>query len=326
MLQLDYLAVEAAAGRLENAPQFALGVLGFPELPAISTRTVPGAGVGMFVANSDVHLCELWTSSEPVVHGSRGRIRHSACGELLFGIVSSPESEGSVEARSRLLYEEIFTLLQGDSHHHVLRFWNYISDINGDEAGTERYRLFNVGRHAAFEAAGRLRPETIPAASALGTQAGGDLTVCFLASREPGRQIENPRQVHAWQYPKEYGARSPTFSRALTYPFDDPSLLFVSGTASIVGHQTRHAGDVAAQVRETMANLGSIFTEASGFGDFRLANAKLKAYVRDPAYAPAVEQGVSEVLGKDARVICLVSDICRADLLVEIEAFCPLLK
>ena len=38
-------------------------------------------------------------------------------------------------------------------------------------------------------------------------------------------------------------------------------MLFVSGTASIVGHETQHRGDVVAQTRETLANLSSVLAE-----------------------------------------------------------------
>ena len=58
----------------------------------------------------------------------------------------------------------------------------------------------------------------VPAACALGSPAGGALIVYFLAARHAGTAIENPRQLPAYDYPAEYGAFSPTFSRAEMAP------------------------------------------------------------------------------------------------------------
>lgn len=321
MLQLEYLPLQAAAQRLEDRPPGLLGVVGFPGIQLPADNPVPSARVGIASVDHTDALCEVWTASEPAIHASLGRIRYATTANFMFGALSSPESQGPLEARSRALYEEIFALLEGSGYPHVLRFWNYIPRINEVQHGAERYRLFNVGRHDAFESAHRMRQETIPAASGLGTLSGEELTVYFVAARAPGRQIENPRQVHAWQYPGQYGLKSPVFARAVAYPFEAPTLLFVSGTASIVGHETMHGGDVAAQARESLANLGAVFAEAARFGAFRLRQAKFKAYVRDAAYVPILRAEVAAALGEGVEMTCLVADICRSDLLVEIEAF-----
>ena len=49
-----------------------------------------------------------------------------------------------------------------------------------------------------------------------------------------GTPVENPRQVSAYRYPREYGPQSPTFARALLPPSPRVPLL-LSGTASIDG-------------------------------------------------------------------------------------------
>ena len=100
-------------------------------------------------------------------------------------------------------------------------------------------------------------------------------------------------------------------------------MLFVSGTASIVGHRSLHAGDVVAQTRETLANLAAVFAEAERLvspGAFPRGEASYKVYVRRPADAPAIRREVTAALGDDADAVYLRADICRSDLLVEIEA------
>jgi len=99
--------------------------------------------------------------------------------------------------------------------------------------------------------------------------------------------------------------------------------LFVSGTASIVGHETIHRGDVIAQTRETMLNIGALLEEANRIvdgGRYSLNGLKFKVYVRKPADLPAIEATLSELLNAAASIVYLQADVCREDLLVEIEA------
>jgi enamine deaminase RidA (YjgF/YER057c/UK114 family) len=103
-------------------------------------------------------------------------------------------------------------------------------------------------------------------------------------------------------------------------------VLFVSGTASIVGHQTLHEGNVVAQAHETLTNLQSVVAAAVSHGArdvALLSDMFLKAYLRHPDDQPLVRQVLAgHGLDADA-VLYLHADICRANLLVEIEAVGP---
>ncbi len=124
---------------------------------------------------------------------------------------------------------------------------------------------------------------TVPAACALGSPAGSPLSIYFLAARRPPKMIENPRQTSAYHYPPKFGRHRPIFSRACVWGEPGSGQLFVSGTASIVGHETIHRGDVVAQTRETMVNIGALLEEANrvvGSGRYSVAGLKLKVYVR----------------------------------------------
>jgi enamine deaminase RidA (YjgF/YER057c/UK114 family) len=97
----------------------------------------------------------------------------------------------------------------------------------------------------------------------------------------------------------------------------------VSGTASIVGHETVHAGDVAAQTRETLANIDALLDEANrvlGAACYSLGALKFKVYVRQPADLRAIEGALTSVMRPVTPILYLHADICREDLLVEIEA------
>lgn len=275
-----------------------------------------------------VQAHEAWEVDSPVISGASEGIAWRRSGALLFGVIDLLESEVTVADGVSALrhlgeqaYRRIFRLLDEQGMPHLWRLWNYIPDINGEQAGLERYRQFNMGRGDAFEGCARSVTEQIPAACALG-MASGPLTVAFLAGNAPVVPIENPRQVSAYRYPQAYGPRSPTFSRAALATLGDQEVLFISGTASIVGHETLHLGDVVAQTRETLDNIGAVLAEAAKVSRseaFPLTSLDYRVYVRYAKDAPAVRAVMAQRVGS-ARVHCVQADVCRRDLLVEVEA------
>src|SRR5256884_6481225 len=104
--------------------------------------------------------------------------------------------------------------LDAERYPHLLRVWNYLPDINRDSHGTERYRQFNSARQQVLRECGRALTGNVPAASALGAASDSPLVVYFLAARTAPTFLENPRQVSAYHYPRQYGSHSPLFSRA----------------------------------------------------------------------------------------------------------------
>jgi chorismate lyase/3-hydroxybenzoate synthase len=97
----------------------------------------------------------------------------------------------------------------------------------------------------------------------------------------------------------------------------------VSGTASIVGHETIHQGDVVAQTRETLANIRALLDEANrvvGSARYSPDGLKLKVYVRQPGDLKAIEAVLTAALPESTSIVYLQADVCREDLLVEIEA------
>ena len=150
--------------------------------------------------------------------------------------------------------------------------------------------------------------EPYPAATAIGRQhATHRLQVYWLGGRQSGIPIENPRQLSAYRYPREHGPVSPGFSRA-TLAAD--GTLLVSGTASIVGHESRHIGDARQQLEEIVRNLAALPAR-----ELRM----LKVYLRDPALVDGVDARLREVYPA-SQVVFLAGDICRRELDVEIEA------
>lgn len=299
----------------------------------IGTRAAAVCAVVDMVPLAAAHgFAELWRvcGDGPVTNGRYGTqdaITWSADSSLLFAHMTADERDFAGEARSPLAatahaaYRELFKLLQQSGYVHPIRFWNYLPRINVDDDGLERYRHFNVGRHAAFVEALWPMDTAPPAACALGC-GGNALTVMVLAGRQAPTPIENPRQVSAYRYPGQYGPQPPTFSRAALLRTDSFALLAVSGTASIVGHETLHVGDVAAQVDESLRNLEAVVEAANGAAGaplFAIESLQMKGYVRHAADTEAVRRQLA--LRLPATSVPLVrADICRANLLFEIEA------
>jgi len=329
-LQVDYAPLAAqASARWDGV----LGIAVFDVSPssALPANDVPVVEIRTPVlgaAHQPGEVCEIWRTHQHVESGQLGRVRYRCSEEVLFGCISIAESEGSHDGASILhtatrdSYSEIFATLDALAYPHLLRVWNYLPQINVDTQGMERYRQFNSARRSALIASGRDLTGNVPAACALGSVNGSPLVIYFLASRKAPALIENPRQVSAYEYPPEYGPK-PAFSRASVLREPSGSILFISGTASIVGHQTVHPGDVAAQTRETLINIEALLGEAnrvSGAPRFGMETLACKVYVRNSADLPLIQSQLHTALGREAQVVYLQADICRQDLLVEIEA------
>jgi chorismate lyase / 3-hydroxybenzoate synthase len=99
--------------------------------------------------------------------------------------------------------------------------------------------------------------------------------------------------------------------------------LFVSGTASIVGHETRHHGDAGAQTAESLANIAAVLEEANrvlGASRYSLDSLTFKVYVRRPGDLAIIAGAIERSAAREAPIVYLQADVCREDLLVEIEA------
>jgi enamine deaminase RidA (YjgF/YER057c/UK114 family) len=332
-LQLEYLSSHEVASQPSSWWQHVLGVVGFEKRPDIDSTRVP-VTASMTRALSAPDLCEVWRVTGPEVRLTNGsahaRMSYRFSEDLMFGSLTISERNLAahdealaLQRATEIAYQEIFDVLDATGHPHLVRIWNYLPQINAQSGGDERYRHFNSARQMAFRKSGRATMGTVPAACALGSPAGSPLSIYFLAARRPARMIENPRQTSAYHYPPKFGRHSPIFSRACVWGESAGARLFVSGTASIVGHETLHRGDVVAQTRETVVNIGALLEEANrlaGSRRYSLNSLKLKVYVRAPSDLPAIQATLSQLLQPTASIVYLQADVCREDLLVEIEA------
>ena len=258
---------------------------------------------------------EVWPASGRVVAGSSGPFTFAHDGDLFFASASFDES-APIETVTKRAYDEAIAMARAHGYPNLIRMWNHVGAINEDDRGRERYKLFCEGRHDAFAAAGYQLGADLPAASAVGMHKPG-LMLYFLAATDIATQAENPRQGAAYRDPPQYGEKSPSFSRATTRRSASETLIYVSGTSSVVGHASVHDRDVLGQLEETVVNLEAILRSAAGatLADF----VAVKTYIRRAEDAAAVIPALDAVLPPSCSRVYLEADICRRELLLEIE-------
>jgi len=193
----------------------------------------------------------------------------------------------------------------------VPRTWMWLRDI------LSWYDDFNHVRTKFFTEWGLVGPETrqsMPASTGigLGPANGGHCAMDLTAVLEPSDSIRFLQAAGKQQCAMEYGS---AFSRASKATTPAGHTVFVSGTASInTDGQTTHLGDAAGQIKTTIENVRAVL------GDMNCGDEDVVHVI---AYCKTTE--VEKVFNayKDTLAwpwITVICDICRADLLFEIEA------
>jgi len=263
---------------------------------------------------------EHWRGQAPVARGRDGDIAWAEDGALQFGAIELDEGELDIEATAESIYRQLTAFTRKRGYPHLLRVWNYLDGITHGDGDAERYRVFCVGRARGL---GELDPGTLPAATAIGrTDSERRLQVYWLAARTAGMPLENPRQISAYRYPRQYGPQPPSFARAMLPPSTNMPLL-LSGTAAVVGHESRHVESVAAQLDETLVNVDSLLATAHALRPDLPARigpgSVLKVYVRERDELEAVADLLQQRLDPSIRYVVLHAAICRRELRVELD-------
>jgi chorismate lyase/3-hydroxybenzoate synthase len=241
------------------------------------------------------------------------------------------------EDRTSEVYFAIERELSRSSACHPVRLWNYLPEIHApSDGGIDRYMAFNAGRFRSYNqwlgGAGAF-DRTVPSASAVGHR-GEDLVVHALAARIPGIAVSNPRQIAPYRYSKRFGPRPPCFARATVLPAVEgrPRRVLVGGTASIRGEDSLHLNDLQEQTRETFDNLAHLIRAAIGTSPEAVNGmspvdarrwlshfANLRIYYVREADRSFIESQAAEAFAPTCQIEYVRADLCRAELLVEIE-------
>jgi len=240
-------------------------------------------------------------------------------------------AEHAFELMTALLDNEKMTL------NNLVRQWNYIGNILEVKNGFQNYQVFNEVRSEYY---GRYRKIAgFPAATGVGMRHGGViLDFCAMDSSDGNLKIKavrNPNQVNAYEYNQQVlkGAvtegsikkHPPQFERALLISGVSRPLLFISGTASIIGQETIGVGDVAEQTVVTIENINKL-KDNDRIGDLLGVTdlipgkiALLRVYIKQREDFGTVKL-ICEEIFPGIPSVYVEADICRDDLLMEMEA------
>ncbi len=281
---------------------------------------------------------EIIRRSEQVVITRHNGISWIHCGQIV------PQTTATdVHTRSRDAFRQMRDLLtaEGVRFDQIIRTWLYLGDIVGPEPGpdgpSQRYKELNRARTDFFEPyefghglVPSSYPDTVfPASTGIGTD-NHDVVMSCIAFATDRRDImamplENPRQTSAFDYAVVYSPQSPKFSRAMALSCGLYATIFVSGTASITDSETRHQGDAVGQTNETLDNIEALISEANlaqhgmpGHGTTLDGLAYVRVYIKRKEDYEKVRAVCKARLG-ELPTIYAVADVCRDDLLVEIE-------
>ncbi len=261
-------------------------------------------------------------------------VRWVYCGGIRSAGASAGVYPQTMEALERMREALIRA---GSSIEHVVRTWFYLGGITEAEAEMERYQELNRARsdfysdiHFCGSLLERNSPRGVyPASTGIG-MAGAGLVVSCLALETRRKDVslfplENPRQTPAYVYHSRYSPRSPKFSRAMALVLGDYVTTWISGTASIVDSESRHAGDAERQTEETIDNIERLiapdnFTRhgMKGAGASLHDLAKVRVYLKRAQDFEGCKAICERRFGP-VPTIYAIADICRPELLVEIE-------
>lgn len=247
----------------------------------------------------------------------------------LFGVLERRAHADDVQEVTRKAYLDIFAFFSRFPSYTLTRVWNYVPSIlqYTDPSGEcNVYHLFNAGRYLAFSQQYKGFPENvlIPAASAVGCE-GDHLRIEFLAVKGEVMFLENKDQVPSKKYSEKYGTLPPLFSRGVIYRNVQQTVLLSSGTASVVGEDSKY-DDLYDQVNQTILNLRVLASQFNlkGYGidyGFALEDvALMRVYYKNGEDLPFLKSYLKKVLAPQCLLSFRKADICRDELLVEMEA------
>jgi enamine deaminase RidA (YjgF/YER057c/UK114 family) len=229
----------------------------------------------------------------------------------------------------------------------IVRQWNYVENIvevNTDDGNkpVQNYQVLNDTRSVYYSQLNF--QHGYPAATGIGMNYGGILLEFYAVM--PFDKVEivpvkNPKQVDAYNYSQEVlvgdsikelpQKTTPKFERAKYLSMNGHKTIFISGTASIHNEVTIGIDDVEKQTLVTLENISELVTNEnltnSGASDIEgiLNYSFLRIYVKESSDLEIVKS-ICDKKFNNTSISYLIADICRDNLLVEIEGVAELLQ
>lgn len=275
---------------------------------------------------------KFWKSVPYVIlkSGTYKEVWGAGLGNDLYQNDTRKAANAAFDSVIGILSQENMTL------NNVVRQWNYIGNILEMKDGFQNYQIFNEVRSEYYKKFRTIKG--YPAATGIGMKYGGVfLDFCAVQADESLRirAVNNPNQVNAYEYGQQvlkgltwrgsHVKHPPQFERALLLVNTTHKYLFISGTASIIGQETIGKGDVREQTLVTIENINKLTQSehiSQLLGDQDLPRGKytlLRVYIKNQEHFDEVRNICSDHFPQ-VPAIYIEADICREDLLAEIEA------
>lgn len=264
--------------------------------------------------------------------------------EVWAGGVSSYRYTDDTRKAAEAAFELMVAILENEnlSLNNLVRQWNFIGDILTMKNGFQNYQIFNEVRNEFYQ-----KYRTVagyPSATGIGMKYGGVVLDFCAIDADKSLQIkaiDNPNQVNAYNYGQQFLVglskksikvkHPPQFERALLLAGRREAILHISGTASIIGQETMGKGDIREQTLVTLENIKKL-TDTERISQlisrpllYRNKFTFFRVYIRDRNDFGIVRDICNEHF-PDVPAIYIEADICRNDLLMEIEAESELIQ
>jgi enamine deaminase RidA (YjgF/YER057c/UK114 family) len=258
--------------------------------------------------------------------------------EIWAGGVSSYLFPEDTRKAAEKAFDLMVAILENEqmSLNNLIRQWNYIGNILDIKDEYQNYQIFNEVRNDYYSRYRKMKG--YPAATGVGMKHGGvilDFCAVELSESLKIRAVENPNQINAYNYGQQVlmglkdkdkaTKHAPQFERALLVANNHDAYLHISGTASIIGQETIGKNDIGKQTIVTIENVKKL-TETERINKLIsgpvISGEKyslFRIYIKKQSDFRIVHQIFNEQF-PGIPAIYVEADICRDDLLMEIEA------
>ena len=270
----------------------------------------------------------LTDNDAQITHHSRYKVlERGATKELITeGIIPGDISLSTFE-QAKDIFAAIENILatEGFSPSDIYRQWNYIENITVKNDGSQNYQEFNDARSIFY---GKCKWKNgYPAATGIGTARGGVMIELYAIKGETAinKPIDNPMQVSAHSYSQKVldGTVVKELHERTTPKFERARLLgdtiYISGTAAIKGECSNRTENTVEQAAETMEIMNRLIaTDNIPAKNNGAQYDLLRVYVKRECDIPATSEYMQQHYPTVPKHYS-VADICRPELLIEIE-------
>lgn len=290
-------------------------------------------------SSNNAFSIEIWfddidvTTDYQCLNGIRYTRTTSEFGTAVWGIgITSGDTQLSLSDQIEFSFATVLQILEkeGLSFADIVRQWNYIPSILNvhDTEGKklQNYQVFNEIRQKYY--ASVEFKDGYPAATGIGTRNGNYDLDFFAIKTSPIFQkvgLSNPKQHNAYEYHQSFlvgdtisgqSKKTPLFERAKMLKYANETIIFISGTASIIGQETIGIGDIKHQTEVTINNMQELIPNRKDVE--AIPYTYLRAYIKEKGDFEAVRSICNDYF-PNVPVSYLQADVCRDNLLVEIE-------